>query len=232
MGSLLPEEGTDPVYAQLYFYSSAEANAARMRRNQGQGRHNNMAGLNAEVMGILDNVLRQHHAYVRIFKTAFERLRDQQRDHPNAPSEVYTIIRCEEGTDARRYNAPTAEEVAVILPGDGSIQTDSRDLILQYRNGPQAMKRIREINGSYQPSVYVLLFPYGENGWHPYIPLNLPAADVDHEQEERDVGEEEPNQTDETNHRKTVTVLEYYAYRLHQRATDSLHIIRAGNLLQ
>ncbi|KAJ7124993.1 hypothetical protein C8R44DRAFT_597022, partial [Mycena epipterygia] len=33
VGSLLPEPGNDPIYAQLYFYSSAEANAARMRRN-------------------------------------------------------------------------------------------------------------------------------------------------------------------------------------------------------
>jgi hypothetical protein len=28
VGSLLPEAGKDPIYAQLYFYSSEEANAA------------------------------------------------------------------------------------------------------------------------------------------------------------------------------------------------------------
>ncbi|KAF8210621.1 hypothetical protein K438DRAFT_1571029, partial [Mycena galopus ATCC 62051] len=46
-GSLLPEAGHDPSYAQLYIVSSAEANAARMQHN----------ALNNHVMGILDNVL-------------------------------------------------------------------------------------------------------------------------------------------------------------------------------
>jgi hypothetical protein len=228
VGSLLPEVGKDPVYAQLYFYSSEEANAARLRRNRGG--HNNMAGLNAQVMGIIDQVLRENHAYVHIFKTAYERLRDQQAEHPEVPSEAFAVIQCEPGTDARRYNAPTANEVAVVLPGDGSVATDHRDLILHYRNGPNAMKRIYETNASYQPILYVLLFPYGENGWHTNMLLNLPdEPEVDEEQEDRDVGEDEPNRS---KRRSTVSILEYFAYRLHQRQTDSLHIFRAGNLFQ
>jgi hypothetical protein len=177
VGALLPEQDKDPVYAQLYFYSSSEANAAQMRQNQEirTRNHNNMAALNPQVMGILDHVLRENHAYVQIYKTAFERLRDQQANHPNAPSEICARIRCEIGTDPRWYNEPTADEVAVILPGDGSIQTDYRDLIIQYRNGPGAMRRIYETNASYQPMVYVLLFPFGENGWHPNIPLSSPV---------------------------------------------------------
>ncbi|KAJ7032962.1 hypothetical protein C8F04DRAFT_890575, partial [Mycena alexandri] len=147
VGSLLPEPGRDPSYAQLYIVSSAEANEARMRRNP----------LDNHVMGILDNVLRQNHAYVRVFKTAIERIRDQERANPGVPSSYFAKIVCEKGTDPRRYNAPTADEVAVILPGDGSRPTSHRDLILQYRNGP--LHRIFEWNASYQPMVYVLLFP-------------------------------------------------------------------------
>ncbi|KAJ7044443.1 hypothetical protein C8F04DRAFT_942300, partial [Mycena alexandri] len=158
VGQLLPEQGKHPVYAQLYFYSSEEANAARLRR-QNQGGNNNMAGLNAEVMGILDHTLREHHAYVKIYKTAYERLRDQQDAHPEVPSEAFTVIRCAPGVDARRYNKPTANEVAVILPGDGSVTTDYRDLIVHYRRGPYALQRIFETNASYQPMLYVLLFP-------------------------------------------------------------------------
>ncbi|KAJ7280767.1 hypothetical protein C8J57DRAFT_960741, partial [Mycena rebaudengoi] len=56
VGSLLPEQGKEPIYAQLYFYSPEEANAARMRRNQGL---NANAGLRQEVMNILDDVLTQ-----------------------------------------------------------------------------------------------------------------------------------------------------------------------------
>lgn len=220
VGSLLPEAGQDPSYAQLYIVSPAEANAARMRHNP----------LNNHVMGILDNVLRTHHAYVQVFKTAHERIREQERTNPGVPSEYFARIVCEKGTDPRRYNAPTAEEVAVLLPGDGSEATSHRDLILQYRNGP--LKRIFETNASYQPMVYVLLFPYGENGWHRGLQLNVPDnsdAEVDDEEEDRDVGEEERNRS---RTRKTMSILEYYAYRLHQRATDSLHIFRAKNLFQ
>ncbi|KAJ7202233.1 hypothetical protein C8J57DRAFT_1260306 [Mycena rebaudengoi] len=89
VGSLLPEEGQEPIYAQLYFYSPEEANAARMRRNQGL---NSNSGLKQEVMNILDDVLRRNHAYIPLYKTAYERIKEQKRNHPNAPSEIYARI--------------------------------------------------------------------------------------------------------------------------------------------
>ncbi|KAJ6523320.1 hypothetical protein B0H19DRAFT_910883, partial [Mycena capillaripes] len=115
VGSPLPEPQQEPCFAQLYFISSAEANDARTRYNP----------LNNHIMGILDNVLKENHAYVRVFKTAIEWICEQQRDHPN-----FVKIVCEKETDPRRYDAPTANEVAVILPGDGSQPTSSRDLIV------------------------------------------------------------------------------------------------------
>ncbi|KAJ7240050.1 hypothetical protein C8J57DRAFT_1085988, partial [Mycena rebaudengoi] len=154
VGSLLPAEGQEPIYAQLYFYSPEEANAARMRRNQGL---NSNSGLKQEVMNILDDVLRRNHAYIPLYKTAYERIKEQQRNHPDAPSEIYARITCEPGTDARRYNAPTANDVAAILPGDGSVVPDHRDIILHERGGP--LRRIHETHPSYQPLLYVLLFP-------------------------------------------------------------------------
>jgi hypothetical protein len=68
--------GKDPVYAQLYFYSSAEENLPRMCFNP----------LNPQVMGILDHVLRENHAYVPLFKTALEQLQEQQQAHPDIAS--------------------------------------------------------------------------------------------------------------------------------------------------
>jgi hypothetical protein len=43
VGALKPEVGKQPVYAQLYFYSSEEANEARLHRNRVG--HQNMASL-------------------------------------------------------------------------------------------------------------------------------------------------------------------------------------------
>ncbi|KAJ7726833.1 hypothetical protein DFH07DRAFT_906551 [Mycena maculata] len=217
VGSLLPKPATNPVYAQLYFYSSGEATNFRMQNNQGRG-------LRPTVMGILDQVLQQNHAYVQVFRTAYERLKEQREQHPNVQSEFFAVIQCEKGTDARRYNAPTADEVSVILPGDGSIAPDYRDLVLQYKDGP--LKWIYETNASYQPSVYVLLFPYGENGWHTNMALNLPVTGADEEDPDDD-GSGGGSRT-----RTKISILDYYAYRLHQCADDSDHIFQARALLQ
>ncbi|KAJ7213752.1 hypothetical protein C8J57DRAFT_1096672 [Mycena rebaudengoi] len=224
VGSLLPAEGQEPIYAQLYFYSPEEANAARMRRNQGL---NSNSGLKQEVMNILDDVLRRNHAYIPLYKTAYERIKEQQRNHPDAPSEIYAWITCAPGTDAHRYNAPTANDVAAILLGDGSVVPDHRDIILHERGGP--LHRIHETHPSYQPLLYVLLFPYGEDGYHTKIPLALQDDTDDEPLGEREAEEGEGNQP---KRRQMVSLLEYYAYRLHQRVTDSIHIFQSGPLLQ
>jgi len=71
--------------------------------------------------------------------------------------------------DLRRENLPTANEVAMILPeeyGRGGF----RDIVLAERiNGEIPNRGFSMINpnhASYLPLHYVLLFPYGEPGWH------------------------------------------------------------------
>lgn len=65
--------------------------------------------------------------------------------------------------DGRRYNAPTSDEVAVILPGTGSEQVDKRDIILHERSG--ALQRMSEKHPAYDPLHFPILFPKGEQGW-------------------------------------------------------------------
>ena len=71
--------------------------------------------------------------------------------------------------DLRRYNLPTANnEVAAIIPGDSSEEhSNHRDIILRLRGG--GLQRISHLNPSYSSLHYVLLFPHGEDGWHPEI---------------------------------------------------------------
>jgi hypothetical protein len=54
---------------------------------------------------------------------------------------------------------------------------------------------------------YPLLFPYGEDGWHPNIPLNGVVADVNLDE---DHAEESEPQRKHCN----VTMAEFYGYRL------------------
>ena len=80
----------------------------------------------------------------------------------------------------RQYNLPTAnDEVAAIMPGDGSEEwSDHRDIVLRLNGG--GLKCISHLHPSYASLHYVLLFPNGEDGWHTDIPSNK----VQMEQEE------------------------------------------------
>ncbi|GFS32967.1 hypothetical protein Acr_00g0025630 [Actinidia rufa] len=71
-------------------------------------------------------------------------------------------------TDRRRYNLPTSDEIAVILPGDGTEVNGMRDIVLHLR-GNNDLMRISECHPAYLPLHYVLLFPRGELGWEPQL---------------------------------------------------------------
>jgi uncharacterized protein YfaA (DUF2138 family) len=71
----------------------------------------------------------------------------------------------------------TADEVATLMVGDGSEAVDKRDVVLAQQAGP--FQRISELHVGYMALHYALLFPYGEDGWHPNILLNGVVVDAD-----------------------------------------------------
>lgn len=141
MGSLLPEPGRTPTYAQLYFQSSEVALEYRMGGNNAQN-NGQQPHVRVAVMQILQDVIEQNHGYVQLYKTAYDRLQELG-DVPN----VYVKLCFSAETDQRRYNLPTANEVAMIVPGDGTQPTKNCDIILQTRAGP--LKRIFKTNPAY-----------------------------------------------------------------------------------
>ena len=87
-----------------------------------------------------------------------ERIRNQQ------PTSLRLRTIVDKRTDHRRYNLPTASEVAIILPGSGEEDCDHRDIVIHERGG--SLKSISELRSDYLPLRYPILFPYGEQGWH------------------------------------------------------------------
>lgn len=77
---------------------------------------------------------------------------------------IALVIRGDLGPDRRRYNAPTADHVAAIIP-DNANATNPRDIVIQPRQGP--LRKISELHPSYVPLQYPLLFPNGDSGWCP-----------------------------------------------------------------
>ena len=70
------------------------------------------------------------------------------------------VLRADLATDLRRYNLPTAAEVAVILPGSADVSSH-RDIVLYKRSSldpeNRDIIRINETHLDYDPPHYVLL---------------------------------------------------------------------------
>ncbi|KAE9390700.1 hypothetical protein BT96DRAFT_833076 [Gymnopus androsaceus JB14] len=161
-GTLLPKESSSPAYAQLYILDPRVAQQYRMQRN---------SNLRPETMLAHQNLIRDINPYAKVFQHAFEIL----QEHPGA--EDYSIsLRVMPGQDVglntHRYNLPTADEVAVLVPGDGTQVVDSCDIILRLHAnesqgvGHGALQRVNDGHAAYSSLHYVLLFPHGEPGWH------------------------------------------------------------------
>ena len=75
-----------------------------------------------------------------------------------------------DGTDHWWYNLLTADEIAAIIPRNSSEDSsDVWDIILRLQGG--SLTHISHLSHAYSILYYILLFPNGEKGWHPDIPL-------------------------------------------------------------
>ncbi|KZP30308.1 hypothetical protein FIBSPDRAFT_699312, partial [Athelia psychrophila] len=195
-GALLPQTGQAPTYAQLYIHDPRAALDVRNRRNE---------NVREATMQALHDTLTQSHYYAHLYKHAYEVL-SEHRD----TSDVTIHLRCKPSQDRRRYNLPTVDEIAVVLPGDGTQPVDSRDIILRLRWPDGPLQRISDGHVSYACLHYVLLFPHGEDGWHWDMRLYQPDND----------------------NPRRVSQIMYCAYRIFPRRGSFNTILRGGRLFQ
>src|SRR5205807_7411842 len=100
-----------------------------------------------------------------------------------------------------------------------------RDIIL--RTQTNQLVGISEFSECYDPLAYPLLFPYGEQGW---APLRIPYKNVPLIPETININEDPNDNTNTMQHRKFVTAMEYYAYRLQIRPNSTNLLLRSGRL--
>ena len=158
----------------------------------------------------LQGMLNAHHPYVPLYKQAFQIMREKPADEQQ---DVTVTLRADRNQDMRRYNLPTADdEVAAVIPGDGSEDhSDHRDIVLCLHAGG-ALKRISNLHPSYSCLHYVLLFPNGEDGWHIDIPSHP--------------GPQGQRRTPKVSQRA------FYAHRLDVRPGEQPALFWGGKLLQ
>jgi hypothetical protein len=106
---LLPHAENNAKYAQLYFYDPKDALQIRLNRNEGRNR---------DTMDYLQNTLLQNNRYNALFYHSKEVL-------DCTPSrELHIRLLADPDMDLRRYNPPSENEIAVIVPGDETRAVD------------------------------------------------------------------------------------------------------------
>ena len=73
------------------------------------------------------------------------------------------------------YNLPTSNDVVIILPGVGDGHEPSeRDIHIHGRSS--GLKKISHLRPVYTPMQFPIMFPCGDLGYHPGIPLAVVAV--------------------------------------------------------
>ena len=128
-------------------------------------------------------------------------------------ADVSLVLKADTTKDRRRYNLPTTLEISIIMSGCSISYSSHRDIILYKRsvNHPNGYKtmHMNEIHPRYDSLWYdclhfVLLLPYGQDGWTFDISTN-------------------------DKHPSKVSPMQFYAYHLMQRANFNV-FHRSGSL--
>lgn len=159
--------------------------------------------LDATVVEVLKDMLDRDNEMVKIFRSVRERFRNTN----HMPVNLRLVA--DRSTDGRETNMPSNDfEFAALVPGEDFL--NPRDIIVEYKS--EELKRINTMHPSYMALQYPLLFPYGEDGYRENI-LH------------RGLTSASPNK------RNTVTMREYYAYRLQHRHNEGHTLLKGGRLL-
>ncbi|KAG2209025.1 hypothetical protein INT45_002605, partial [Circinella minor] len=143
IGSLLPAEDNRPAFAQIYVHNPATETANRQAVSNAQ--------LNNTTLETLQALIHRLNPFVRSFQNIAQIARNQGIDN------VRMVIRSENTPDRRRYNAPTAEEVGIIIIDNHDENIGNRDIVLRTRSNQ--LERISEMHRFYDALQYVLIFP-------------------------------------------------------------------------
>ena len=153
IGGLLPTNGLPSAYSQIYVYGGNTDEEVNLRITQ------SCAQPDPVTLRRFQDWMYQNNPYAQVFQSAAVTIEAEQPQTLH----IRTITGPEAGNH-RRYNAPTADEVAMIVHGDGEVGATGRDLILRRIGG--ALQNISELHTAYFALRYPLLFLWGSQQWN------------------------------------------------------------------
>jgi hypothetical protein len=110
------------------------------------------SGLDPDVMYRLGDLISENHRWADIFKQAHDVFQT------SSTNQVSLQLTANQNQDWRRCNLPTSDEVAVVVPGDGT------DVAPYRRDG--SLSRVNEGSAVYECLPYPHYFIYSEDGYH------------------------------------------------------------------
>lgn len=157
IGSLMQMPDNNPKFLQIYFMGDCEERVTtRCLYNfieQAEER---------AIVILLENFLEDHNQLIQLIK----------RVSPRLQNNIYQIVikadKVPLGEHASRFNAPTVDEVAVIMVGD---PVDKRSIKITRRDN--TVSTISDLHRSYDALQYPLIFWQGQDEYH----LNIKQYD-------------------------------------------------------
>ncbi|KAJ0433068.1 putative helitron helicase-like domain-containing protein [Helianthus annuus] len=207
IGSLLPVDGDEPRFSQLYIYDTDNEVFNRQNAVGSSDSSYSSAETSYDIAIIqqLTNMLDSNNALVKTYRQA----RDCFKQNPHIDLKLCLIGK--RSKDGRTYNLPEASEVAALVIGDITQAVENRDIVVKTKTG--RIERISELHPSYLSLQYPLLFPYGEDMYR---------VDILHR-----------GLTEDTNSKRAMcTMREFFAYRLQDRVNKFSLLHYARRLFQ
>ncbi|XP_042067091.1 uncharacterized protein LOC121810365 [Salvia splendens] len=205
IGSLLPVDGCEPKFAQLYVYDTDDEINYRITSVRFYRQRDAVNNLHSEIVSDLQHMLDKENVLVKSFRMAKEKI--GLENQPN----VSLKLLGKRGRDGRTHNLPSVSEVAMLVVGDFDEALGDRDIVVVKKSGQ--LQRISELHPSYLPLQYPLLFPYGEDGY------------------KEDIGFSR-NSSSSSTHRKSISPKEFFAFRLHERISEYSILLFGRRLFQ
>ncbi|XP_074318340.1 uncharacterized protein LOC141655147 [Silene latifolia] len=203
MGTLLPEDGAQPSYAQLYIY---DTDLEISLREKAVARREDSPTLDRDILAKLKDMLDEFNPLAKTFRMAKERIKEDDNIRLSVK-----LLGTRKPND-RIYNTPTTSEIAALIVQDNSTESRGKDIVVHHRS--RGLQEISELHPSYMALQYPLLFPYGEDSYHTGITYYVPDG------------------TRKKGKREYVTMREYYAYRIQQREEGGGLLLYCGRLFQ
>ncbi|KAK4515822.1 uncharacterized protein ATC70_010779 [Mucor velutinosus] len=155
-------------------------------------------------MRLLQNMMHEVNPFVELFKT----MEELSVGQPGGIQNIRMVFRSEDSPNPRRCNRPRVPEMGILLfDGDdesSNEQPKNRDIVLRLKGSGDNLTRINETNQFFDPLQYVLMFPFGDPGWH------IKVKSFDPSETEIDIASDSNNDGED----KTITIMQYYSSRL------------------